>query len=191
MVSTPIDKVEDINQRRDTPPRLRGKVRPPNQEGRKMLVVKTVAVIFAVTFIMRFFTRRRKFRQLISAMLFFTLCWFVGSLADAGVNGAAGMSMFSLMCTIAFTLWWTRGTAKDGSRRGNYHMPRRVKQEEYLPESLPRTNNGSGGIFSALWGRIHTPTQEVIGTYDVSVDYHYPQMEEVEAQKVANLNKGY
>lgn len=155
-----------------------------------MFVVKTVAVIFAITFIMRFFTRRRKFRQLISAMLFFTLTWFVSSLADAGVNGATGMSMFSLICTIAFTLWWTRGTAKDGSGRG-YRIPRRVKQEEYLPESLPHVNNGSGGIFSALWGRIYTPAQEVIGTYDVSVDYHFPQMEEVEAQKVANLNKGY
>ena len=155
-----------------------------------MFVVKTVAVIFAVTFIMRFFTRRRKFRQLISAMLFFTLVWFISSLADAGVKGAAGMSMFSLMCTIAFTLWWTRGTAKDGSGRG-YRIPRRVKQEEYLPESLPRTNNGSGGIFSALWGRIYTPQQEVIGTYDVSVDYRYPQMEEVEAQKVANNGRGY
>lgn len=155
-----------------------------------MFIIKATAIIFAVTFIMRFFTRRRKFRQLISAMLFFTLCWFINSLADAGVNGAAGMSMFSLMGTIAFTLWWTRGTAKDGSGRG-YHMPRRIKQEEYLPESLPRVNNGSGGIFSALWGRIYTPPQEVIGTYDVSVNYHYPQMEEVEAQKVANLNKGY
>lgn len=156
-----------------------------------MFVIKTVAVIFAVTFIMRFFTRRRKFRQLISAMLFFTLTWFISSLADAGVNGATGMSMFSLMCTIAFTLWWTRGTTKDGSGRGNYRMPRRIKEEEYLPESLPRTNNGSGGIFSALWGRIYTPTQEVIGTYDVSVDYHFPQMEEVEAQKVANNGRSY
>ena len=155
-----------------------------------MFVIKTVAVIFAIAFIMRFFTRRRKFRQLISAMLFFTLCWFVGSLADAGVNGAVGMSMFSLMCTIAFTLWWTRGTAKDGSGRG-YHIPRRVKEEEYLPESLQRTNNGSGGIFSALWGKVHTPTQEVIGTYDVSVDYHFPQMEEVEAQKAASNGRSY
>ena len=156
-----------------------------------MFTIKATAITFAIIFIVRFFVRRRKFRQLISAMLFFTLCWFVGSLADAGVNGAVGMGMFSLMCTIAFTLWWTRGTAKDGSGRGNYRMPRRIKEEEYLPESLPRTNNGSGGIFSELWGRIYTPPQEVIGTYDVSVDYHYPQMEEVEAQKVANLNKGY
>lgn len=155
-----------------------------------MFIIKATAIIFAVVFIMRFFTRRRKFRQLISATLFFTLVWFISSLADAGVNGAVGMSMFSLMCTIAFTLWWTRGTTKDGSGRG-YRMPRRIKQEEYLPESLPRTNNGSGGIFSALWGRIHTPTQEVIGTYDVSVDYHYPQMEEVEAQKVANNGRSY
>lgn len=156
-----------------------------------MFVVKTVAVIFAVTFIMRFFTRRRKFRQFISAMLFFTLCWFISSLADAGVNGAVGMGMFSLMCTIAFTLWWTRGTAEGGSGRGNYRMPRRIKEEEYLPESLPRTNNGSGGIFSALWGKVHTPAQEVIGTYDVSVDYHFPQMEEVEAQKAASDGRSY
>lgn len=156
-----------------------------------MFVIKTVAVIFAIAFIMRFFTRRRKFRQLISAMLFFTLTWFISSLSDAGVNGAAGMGMFSLMCTIAFTLWWTRGTAKDGSGRRNYRMPRRIKEEEYLPESLPRTNNGSGGIFSALWGRIYTPPQEVIGTYDVSIDYHFPQMEEVEAQKVANNGRNY
>lgn len=155
-----------------------------------MFIIKATAIIFAVVFITRFFTRRRKFRQLISAMLFFTLCWFISSLADAGVNGAAGMGMFSLMCTIAFTLWWTRGTAKDGSGRG-YRMPRRVKEEEYLPESLPRTNNGSGGIFSALWGRIYTPTQEVIGTYDVSVDYHFPQMEEVEAQKAASDGRSY
>lgn len=156
-----------------------------------MFIIKATAIIFAVTFIMRFFTRRRKFRQLISAMLFFTLTWFISSLADAGVNGAAGMSMFSLMCTIAFTLWWTRGTAKDGNGRGGYRMPRRVKEEECLPESLPRTNNGSGGIFSALWGRIYTPPQEVIGTYDVSVDYHYPQMEEVEEQKLANNGRSY
>ncbi len=155
-----------------------------------MFIIKATAIIFAVVFIVRFFTRRRKFRQLISAMLFFTLAWFIGSLADAGVNGAFGMGMFSLMCTIAFTLWWTRGTTKDGSGRG-YRMPRRIKEEEYLPESLPRTNNGSGGIFSALWGRIHTPTQEVIGTYDVPVNYHYPQMEEVEEQKLANNKRGY
>ena len=156
-----------------------------------MFIIKATAIIFAVVFITRFFTRRRKFRQLISAMLFFTLCWFISSLSDAGVNGAVGMSMFSLMCTIAFTLWWTRGTAKDGNGRGNYRMPRRVKQEEYLPESLPRTNNGSGGIFSALWGKVHTPAQEVIGTYDVSVDYHFPQMEEVEAQKAASNGRSY
>lgn len=155
-----------------------------------MFVIKATAIIFAVVFIMRFFTRRRKFRQFISSMLFFTLAWFISSLADAGVNGAAGMGGFSLMGTIAFTLWWTRGTAKDGSGRG-YRIPRRVKQEEYLPESLPRTNNGSGGIFSALWGRVHTPAQEVIGTYDVSVDYHYPQMEEVEEQKLANNRRSY
>lgn len=156
-----------------------------------MFIIKATAIIFAIVFIMRFFTRRRKFRQFISAMLFFTLTWFISSLADAGVNGATGISMFSLMCTIAFTLWWTRGTTKDGSGRGNYRMPRRIKEEEYLPESLPRTNNGSGGIFSALWGRIYTPPQEVIGTYDVSVDYHFPQMEEVEAQKVANNGRSY
>ena len=156
-----------------------------------MFIVKATAIIFAVVFIIRFFTRRRKFRQLISAMLFFTLCWFVGSLADAGVNGAVGMGMFSLVSTIAFTLWWTRGTAKGGSGHGGYSMPRRIKEEEYLPESLPRINNGSGGIFSALWGRIHTPTQEVIGTYDVPVDYHYPQMEEVEKQKLANNRRSY
>lgn len=155
-----------------------------------MFIIKATTIIFAVVFIMRFFTRRRKFRQLISAMLFFTLTWFISSLSDAGVNGAVGMSMFSLMCTIAFTLWWTRGTAKDGSGRG-YRMPRRIKEEEYLPESLPRTNNGSGGIFSALWGKVHTPAQEVIGTYDVSVDYHFPQMEEVEAQKAASNGRSY
>ena len=156
-----------------------------------MFIIKATAITFAVVFIVRFFTRRRKFRQLISAMLFFTLLWFVGSLADAGVNGAVGMGTFSLMGTIAFTLWWTRGTAKDGSGRGNYRMPRRVKEEECLPESLPRVNNGSGGIFSALWGRIYTPPQEVIGTYDVSVNYHYPQMEEVEEQKLANNGRNY
>lgn len=155
-----------------------------------MFIIKATAITFAIIFIVRFFVRRRKFRQLISAMLFFTLLWFVGSLANAGVNGAVGMGMFSLMGTIAFTLWWTRGTAKDGSRRG-YRIPRRIKEEEYLPESLPRTNNGSGGIFSALWGRVHAPAQEVIGAYDVSVDYHYPQMEEVEAQKVANNGRSY
>ena len=156
-----------------------------------MFIIKATAIIFAIVFIMRFFTRRRKFRQLISAMLFFTLCWFISSLADAGVNGTVGMGMFSLIGTVLFTLWWTRGTAKDGSGRGNYRMPRRIKEEEYLPESLPRTNNGSGGIFSALWGRVHTPAQEVIGTYDVSVDYHFPQMEEVEAQKAASDGRSY
>ena len=155
-----------------------------------MFIIKATAITFAIIFIVRFFVRRRKFRQLISAMLFFTLLWFVGSLADAGVNGAVGMGMFSLVGTIAFTLWWTRGTTKDGSGRG-YRIPRRIKEEEYLPESLPRTNNGSGGIFSALWGRIYAPPQEIIGTYDVPVNYHYPQIEEVEAQKVANNKRGY